>query len=74
MALPLGMVARYDITIYHKNVQWGFWMGSEILKPSYLKSRQMAAILSQTIWNPDKMSRFRMVWFSNGWDYSYSHG
>ena len=68
-------------------------MGSEIWKPNHLKSREMAAILSKTIWNLDKsvriwvpfklskisildsiqMSGFQMVWFSNGWDYSYSH-
>ena len=29
--------------------------------------------LSKTIWNPNKTSEFWMVWFSNGWDYSYSH-
>ena len=26
----------------------------------------------KNFWNPDKTSGFWMVWFSNGWDYSYS--
>ena len=33
-------------------MQSGFQMGSEIQKPSHLKSGQMGAILSKTIWNP----------------------
>ena len=39
----------------------GFRMGSEILKPNHLKSRQMAAILSKTIRNPDKNIREDML-------------
>ena len=45
----------------------GFWMGSEIWKPNHLKSRQMAAILSKTIWNLDKNIR---IW--NGPDFKLS--
>ena len=58
-----------------------FGMGSVIRNPNHLKS------IIPTIWNPDKwqpfcqkpfeirtkMSGFQMVWFSNGWDNSYSH-
>ena len=32
----------------------GFQMGSKIRKPDHLRSRQMAANLSRTIWNPNK--------------------
>ena len=38
----------------------GFLMGSEIWKPNYLKSGQMATISSKTIWDPDKN-----VWLLN---------
>ena len=48
------------------------WIGSEICKRNHLKSGQMDAILLKTIWNLDKMSGFRMVWFSNGGDNNYS--
>ena len=37
-----------------------FWMGSEIWKPNHLKSKQMTAIMSKTIWNLDKI-----VWYSD---------
>ena len=40
-------------------------MESEIHKPNHLKSRKMAAILSKTIWNPNKnvqdLNGFQMV-------------
>ena len=36
----------------------GFQMGSEIRKPNPLKYGRMAAILSKTIWNPDKNVHF----------------
>ena len=39
----------------------GFWMWSEIQKPNHLKSTQMAAILSKTIWNLDKNIRISYV-------------
>ena len=35
----------------------GFWMGSEIRKPSHLKYGQMATNLSKNFWNPDKNAR-----------------
>ena len=40
-----------------------FLMGFEIRKPDHLKSWHMAAILSKTIWNPNKN-----FWILNGWD------
>ena len=43
-------------------------MGSEIRKPNHFKFGQTGAILSKIIWNLDKI-----IWFSNGLDYSYSH-
>ena len=49
----------------------GFWMGSKIRKPDQLNLEKMAAIVSKTMWNPEKMSRFWMVWCPNGWDHSY---
>ena len=45
---------------------YGFQKGSKIQKPDHLKSGQMVAIVSKTIWNPDKD-----VQILNGWDYSY---
>ena len=39
----------------------GFWKGSEIQKPNHLKSGQMDAILSKTIWNPDKNVRISNI-------------
>ena len=48
-------------------------MGFEIGKPNHLKSGQMAAILSKTIWNRTETTRFWMVRFWKGWDNSYSH-
>ena len=39
----------------------GFWMGSEIWKPNYLKSGHTAAILSKNFWNLDIIVRILNV-------------
>ena len=48
-----------------------FRMGSEIGKHYHLKSGQMVAIMSKTIWNPEENVRILNGPVSNGWDYSY---
>ena len=66
---------KYRVGMVEKRwvFKWSrFQIGSEIWKPNYLRSGQMAPVLWKAIGNSKKMSGFGMVWFSNGWDYSCS--
>ena len=62
---------RWNVHLSNIKIQSWFWLDL-IRYFDVLESGQMDAILLKTIWNLDKMSGFRMVWFSNGGDNNFS--